>query len=360
MQLRADGGRGLHWMKALVPDSWIQQQLPPWRAVWALVAIGLIFALGSYIPLPGIDLDSIPGGWAYSNGDVMARLSIFALGIIPLFTVLVYAELAKLIVPPLARWEASSNAFAVVICVCALLLTAVQGYGALVGLAASTTSLIRTNAVAFIPVGLATFVGSTAVIVWLCGAVKLPGLRDSFWLLMAVVYLSALPASLMPMIEFVRIGAGSIWSLALVIGMAAISIAAAVLAHNIWTHMRGSAVSPAILLWPPFLAATLAGYGIGLLSVVAPGWMYAAPIIIDIAYAAITAVLIPAFIYLYVRQAGLRITRARVLALLSIATIQILVYSVLPLLPIHLGFPADIDGGGLLVMSTVILLLRRG
>lgn len=62
-------------------------------------ALFAVLVVGWHIPLPGLDLDNIPK--RYSPLDSAPILfSIFALGLLPFFTVLACVEIAKLAVPP--------------------------------------------------------------------------------------------------------------------------------------------------------------------------------------------------------------------------------------------------------------------
>jgi preprotein translocase subunit SecY len=214
-----------------------------------------VLAIGWRIPLPGLDLESVKPVY----GEVPATLSIFALGLVPLFTILGYAEIAKLAVPQLTRWQTRSirNArrFAVIVYALSLVLTAWQGYGLLMALGA--VDIVRSDAVGFVPAGLAAFIASTALIVWLADDFGFSELGSGFWVLMAIPFLVEFPSQASALIRPIQMGAISgghvlIGGLSLVIGMALVVIA------NLLLSCNGGATGVAktsILLWPPYLAS---------------------------------------------------------------------------------------------------------
>ncbi|MCV9910476.1 hypothetical protein OIV19_23250 [Brucella sp. HL-2] len=102
-----------------------------WQTVAPLVPVVIVVIVGSRIPLPGIDTSAVAEQAIGLSNDAIARFSVFALGAMPLFTVLTYAEIAKLAFPSFARWQAASseNTFRtnVFIKSFVLLLAAIQG-----------------------------------------------------------------------------------------------------------------------------------------------------------------------------------------------------------------------------------------
>nr|WP_313597676.1 hypothetical protein [Brucella intermedia] len=112
-----------------------------WQSVVPVTAAVIVVLVASQIPLPGIDTSVLAEQAIYSPNGALARFSIFALGVMPLFTVLAHVEIAKLIFPSLARCQiaSSGNAFriSVVIKSIVLLFTAIQAYGMMSALAAN-------------------------------------------------------------------------------------------------------------------------------------------------------------------------------------------------------------------------------
>ncbi len=84
-----------------------------WQSVVPVTAAVIVVLVASQIPLPGIDTSVLAEQAIYSPNGALARFSIFALGIMPLFTVLAHVEIAKLVFPSLARCQIafSGNVF---------------------------------------------------------------------------------------------------------------------------------------------------------------------------------------------------------------------------------------------------------
>ncbi|MHC1551222.1 preprotein translocase subunit SecY [Phyllobacterium sp. K27] len=337
-----------------------------WQAVTPLVLAVVVVLVGSRIPLPGIDAAALVEQLAYSSNGAMARFSIFALGIIPFFTVLAYAEIAKLVFPPLARWQAvsSGNTFrmSVVIKSIVLLLTAIQGYGILSALAAME---LVDGSPRVMVAGIASFVGASVVMIWLADMVRLPNLGNGVWLLLAIPLLGALPGEFVASFELTRFGAVSVVDWLITVIAIVLAIAMIVVANRLLSRKHGEAgptLSLAVLLWPPFLANTLAGYLIAVPFVLLPELLSGAPWLLNVVALALSATLIPLFVYAYHRLISIvrpDIARGDIRSILMVvAGIQILVCAGLGMLKLATSFSFVPSGGMLIVCVTVLLALE--
>lgn len=323
----------------------------------------VIMVVGWRIPLPGLDFDRAQP--YFLSGAAPSNLSIFALGIFPLFTILAYTEIAKLAVPPLARWQTSSirNArrLAIIVFALSLALAAWEGYGVLAALAGGEILRPETGVVL---AALACFVASTALTIWLADDFGFSELGSGFWPLMAIPFLADLPGQASTLVEMLRTGAASggqllIVALCLAAGMALVVFANLLLSRN------GSPTGTArtsILLWPPYLAGVLAGFAFLVLPTEMPGWPFLAPSFFEVGHLAMTVVLIPAFVFAYSYNFRLSWRDGSngwsALVLLAVAAIQIILCVGAVLLPIYMGLPVNLSGAGLLVLGTVMLALR--
>lgn len=322
-----------------------------------------ILIIGWRIPLPGLDLDRL-AQWQLSS-DAASRLSIFSLGAIPLFTILAFAEIAKLAAPPLARWQARSVSNArrhgVAIAVLSLLLAAWYGYGVLEVF--WTGESARHEAVGFVLAGLSTYVASAALMVWLADDFGVPGL-NGFWLLIAAITIASFPGQVATLIamskaEAVSSGKLLIYGLALVAGIALVVFVNLLLAEN---GVPKGIASTSMLLWPPYLAGVVAGYALMLLPAEFPGWPFYAPTFLEVANLILTVVFIPVFVFAYGRsfrllsQSGSRPCSTPIL--LVVAGIQITLCVGSWFLPMYWGLPVMISGAELLVLGTAMLALR--
>lgn len=222
-----------------------------WRRLSITLAALALFRLGGRIPMPGLDWDMLTR--AGFPDDAMGRLSIFALGITPIFSVMLLLEAAKLVLPKLAGGAAARRG----VLPAALLMAAFQGFGI-------AEAMNRIEGMAAEPgegfiVGVAlTLVGGTALTWRLGQAITRLGLGEGLWLLFASSPLSALPQAAANLAEMQGQGtAGSFTAFAL--------IACVVLAAVLFILARGAGrplASPGVApgeIWPPFLAQSLAG-----------------------------------------------------------------------------------------------------
>jgi preprotein translocase subunit SecY len=337
---------------------------PEPRAVAQMAVLLAVLVVGWHIPLPGLDLEGML--LSYSPQDSLSsRFSIFALDLIPFFTVLAYVEIARLAIPPLARWRNASirnaRSLAVIVFVLSLAVAAWQGFGVLLGL--STGTMVRPDAIAFVPAGLATFIGSTALMIWLADNFGLPDLGGGFWPLMALVVVAGFPEQIYALVNLVQIGQFSqrellVVVLSLVAGLALVVFANRLLSRNV---PASGAAKTSILLWPTYLAGVVAGHALVLLPSDMPDWPFVAASFTETAYVGLVTVLTPVFVFAY---AG-RLLPSKVKEperwplpiLLVISGIQMVLFVGAWLLPISLGVLPLIYGSELLVIGTVMLAL---
>jgi preprotein translocase subunit SecY len=323
-----------------------------------------VLVVGWHIPLPGLDL----GGMllSYSPQDSLSsRFSIFALDLTPFFMVLAYVEIARLVIPPLARWRNASirnvRSLAVIVFVLSLALAAWQGFAVLLVMSAGT--IVRPDAIAFVPAGLATFIGSTALMIWLANNFELPDLGGGFWPLMALVAIAGFPEQIHVVVNLIQVGQLSqrellVVVLSLVAGLALVVFANRLLSRNV---PASGAAKTSILLWPSYLASVVAGHALVLLPSDMPDWPYVAASFTETAYVALVAIITPVFVFAY---AG-RLLHSKLEEperwplpiLLAISAIQMVVFVGSWLLFISLGIPPLIYGSELLVVGTVMLAL---
>ncbi len=107
-----------------------------YRRLGVTLAALAVFRLGSYLPVPGV-APEVVAEVARHGGNAIGRMSLFALGVMPLLNALILTELLKLAAPSVRRWEqAPRNAgtFRYVVIGLALLLALAQGLGVARGL----------------------------------------------------------------------------------------------------------------------------------------------------------------------------------------------------------------------------------
>lgn len=298
------------------------QPTAPKRMIVLVGAAFLILTLGFRIPAPGLDPDALAGLMSMGGSS---RASIFALGWLPILTVLTWAEILRLACPPLARWEVASargaGVIGLILAGLILLIAAMQGRGVIFALAAQGMmdgSDLSTAA------ALASFLAATALLIWLASAIRIPGLDSGLWVLIAVSAISGLPHAIAMPVELARSGAFPPWHLPMVALVTACVVMMIVFVNMALIGGRSGAaagVSLSVMLWPPFLANAVAGV---VVAVVLPDWpetMFMEMMTVQIA---LVAILIPVFVYAYARR-DFRDRRGARPVLLAVAGVQILI-----------------------------------
>ena len=240
-----------------------------------LFAIGAlaVFRLGSQIPLPGLDSGALGRLASSPGGGALARLSIFALGVTPIFSVMFIVEIAKMAFPPVARLAASDEGRAPlrgVILIGALALAAVQGLGIAHALE-SVPDLVDQPGLAYELEIVATFMAATAFLSWL-GDRMIAG----FWILLIAPTIARLPYFTALTVELGRQGVVGSSVLPIAILFLVLAIALIVLLAG----TRLEPFSPFLLsrsgqdraawidVWPPLLAEYVPALVAGALAVI--------------------------------------------------------------------------------------------
>ena len=215
---------------------------------WAITLGGLaIYGLGSRLWLPGLDPDAATG---LTVPTLSAHLSIFGVGVRPIVFGLAFAEMARLSIPPLARWAAGaqdrSERLSRAARIIALALAAFQAMEMakvmerLDDIALSPGPMFRLGIVVAI-------VGATAFLIWLARVMTERGIGDGMLVLFAAPFVAHLPNDAAYGVEIVRTGLAPLWA---PLALAALVVAAiALLVASTRTARRDGSLD----IWPPLL-----------------------------------------------------------------------------------------------------------
>lgn len=168
-----------------------------YRRLAVTLAALAVFRLGSYLPVPGLAPEVVAEA-ARGGGGAIGRLSLFALGIMPLLNALILTELLKLAAPSVRRWEQAprnAGAFRYAVLGLALLLALAQGLGVARALE-GVTGLVPEPGLSFQLVCTMTFVAGAALVMALAAVIDRAGLGSGMWLLFLVPTLVELPQNL--------------------------------------------------------------------------------------------------------------------------------------------------------------------
>ncbi len=262
------------------------------------ITAGLLIAyrLGTFIPLPGIDPEALA-----RLGGVAERISILALGITPFLSILILAELLKVLAPSVRRWVHTEvrnrDKLNRIVVALSLLAAAAQASGLVLALE-DVPHLVDQPGTPFRLTCIATLVGSTAIVIWLADQITRHGLGSGVWLLLVTPWIADLLPRFAALASWQNAASLVAFELLIGIALAALVLAFAVRLINagggtvnsaetsLWSMLLAKSAWPWLLL---VVALLLADGPIGL----APG--HPAALIV-------LAALVALFVHLYLRS----------------------------------------------------------
>ena len=208
------------------------------KRLWFTILALIVFRLGTFIPLPGIDphilaqifdnnRNGILGMFNMFAGGALERMTIFALNIMPYISASIILQLGQSIVPSLAalkkEGEAGHRKMVHYTKVLTVLITIIQGYGIAVGLEGMTSgsgaSAVVMPGFVFRFTTIVSLVGGTMFIVWLGDQITSRGVGNGSSLIITVGIIANIPTALAQTFELGRVGSMSIWVFLLLMAM---------------------------------------------------------------------------------------------------------------------------------------------
>jgi len=209
------------------------------KRLWFTVGALIIYRLGTYLPLPGINpgaladifsqkSSGILGMFDMFSGGALGRMTIFALKIMPYITASIIMQLMTAIVPSLEALKKDGeggrktiNQYTRYLTV---LLASVQGYGIAVALE-SASGVVGDPGMFFRLTTVVTLVGGTLFLMWLGEQITSRGVGNGISLIIFSGIVAELPTALAGTLELGRTGALSSLLIVLLFVMAAAVIA---------------------------------------------------------------------------------------------------------------------------------------
>ncbi|MEG9862393.1 MAG: preprotein translocase subunit SecY [Parvularculales bacterium] len=194
------------------------------KRIWFTLGILLVYRLGTYVPVPGIDpvalqqlfeqnQSGIIGMFDLFSGGAVGRMAIFALNILPYITSSIIIQLMTAVSPHLNQLKKEGEQgrkqinqytrYGTVI------LAALQGYGIAVGLEA-TGNVVTDPGLFFRVVTVITLVSGTIFLMWLGEQITARGVGNGISLIIFAGIVAELPSALVATLELGRQGALSI------------------------------------------------------------------------------------------------------------------------------------------------------
>ncbi|MGZ8324828.1 MAG: preprotein translocase subunit SecY [Rhodoplanes sp.] len=209
------------------------------KRIWFTIGALLVYRLGTYIPLPGID----PGQWEqifrtqaggilgmfnlFAGGGIN-RMAIFALNIMPYISASIIIQLMTTVSPTLENLKKEGEQGRKVINqytrYLTVLLAAFQAYGIALGLEGAG-SVVTSPGWFFRISTVITLTGGTMFLMWLGEQITSRGIGNGISLIIMAGIVAELPSAIAGMLELGRQGALSTGLILIIIVMAVVVIA---------------------------------------------------------------------------------------------------------------------------------------
>ncbi|WP_181705236.1 preprotein translocase subunit SecY [Chthonobacter rhizosphaerae] len=191
------------------------------KRIWFTLGALVIYRLGTYIPIPGIDLEALRQAFQQQSqgilglfnmfaGGAVERMAIFALGIMPYISASIIVQLMTSVVPSLEALKKEGEAGRKKINQYTRYLTVVlgtfQAYGIAVGLQNSGGIVIDPGPF-FLVSTVITLLGGTMFLMWLGEQITSRGIGQGTSLIIFAGIVANLPTALAGMLELGRQGA---------------------------------------------------------------------------------------------------------------------------------------------------------
>ena len=193
------------------------------RRIWFTLGALLVYRLGTYIPIPGIDPTALAeimrqqqggilGMFNVFAGGALGRMTIFALGIMPYISASIIMQLMTTVSPHLEQLkkegEQGRKKINQYTRYGTVLLTILQGYGIAVGLEGlSGGSAVLEAGYFFRFTAVVTLVGGTIFLMWLGEQITVRGVGNGISLIIFAGIVAELPGALVSTLELGRTGA---------------------------------------------------------------------------------------------------------------------------------------------------------
>ncbi len=190
------------------------------KRLWFTLGALIVYRLGTYIPLPGINFSAyaqlfegqaggIGGLLNVFNGGAVERLAIFALGIMPYISASIIMQLMTSVVPTLEQLKKEGEQGRKVINQYTrygtVILGTLQAYGISVGLEAS--NVVADPGWFFRISTVLTLVGGTMFLMWLGEQITARGIGNGISLIIFAGIVAAMPSAVAQLLEQGRTGA---------------------------------------------------------------------------------------------------------------------------------------------------------
>jgi len=178
------------------------------RIAFTLGAL-LIYRVGTYIPLPGVDLSVWRELFGFQPGGAVGRLAIFSIGIMPYVTAAILVQLAAMVSKRLRtlndRGERGRRAIVQSTLYLTVVLAALQAYGIAVSLE-DVDRLVAEPGSLFRIITVMSLTGGTLFLAWLSEQITARGIGNGLALILFAGIVAELPSDIAAIVELGRQG----------------------------------------------------------------------------------------------------------------------------------------------------------
>ncbi len=204
------------------------------KRIWFTLGALIVYRLGTYIPLPGIDPNAFAANFAGKNqgvlelfnmfsGGAVQRMAIFALNIMPYISASIIIQLLTSVIPMLETLKKEGEAGRKVINqytrYLTVVLAAFQAYGLAVGLEGQQ-GVVAEPGLFFRVSTVITMMGGTMFLMWLGEQITSRGIGNGSSLIIFAGIVAAFPAAIVQTLDLGRQGALSTGLILMVLVMA--------------------------------------------------------------------------------------------------------------------------------------------
>ncbi|WP_048649402.1 preprotein translocase subunit SecY [Nitratireductor soli] len=191
------------------------------KRIWFTLGALLVYRLGTYIPMPGINPDAFAQAFEQQSGGVLGmfnmfaggaveRMAIFALGIMPYISASIIMQLMTSVVPSLEQLKKEGEQGRKIINQYTrygtVILATVQAYGISVGLEGGA-NIVSDPGWFFRVSAVITLVGGTMFLMWLGEQITARGIGNGISLIIFAGIVAGLPSAIGGTLELGRTGA---------------------------------------------------------------------------------------------------------------------------------------------------------
>jgi len=216
------------------------------KRIWFTLAALLVYRLGTFIPIPGINPVAFAAAFQSQSGGILGlanlfaggaieRMAIFALNIMPYISASIIMQLMQSVVPSLEtlkkEGEAGRKQLNQYTRYLTVVLATFQALGIAVGLQSSqggpSGAIVLDPGPFFIITTVASLVGGTMFLMWLGEQITARGVGNGTSLIIMAGIVAGLPAAIVQTLELARQGVLS-WGIILVLVLMMLGVVAAI------------------------------------------------------------------------------------------------------------------------------------